>query len=153
MCLWGNELIRLSFFLGNCQVANFRNHSLRDIFRSVMLVVRMLVSRGIAHHIMSMYLCVWELPLCARMVCKHARICGGILNSPWNYNGHETTTVECSNSTSRRPKAVTAVKWRLLQPASIERQQLHSQQPPNYNNSKPTTVKWRVRSSTIRVVC
>ena len=74
---------------------------------------------------------------------------GGILNSTWNYNSHETTTLECSNSTSWGPKAVTVVKWRLLHPAIIERQQLHSQQPPNYNNSEPTAVKWRVRSSTI----
>ena len=42
-----------------------------------------------------------------------------------------TTTLECSNSTSWGPKAVTAVKWRLLHPAIIERQQLHSQLPPN----------------------
>ena len=39
---------------------------------------------------------------------------GGILNSPWNYNSHETTTFGCSNSTSWGPKAVTALKWRLL---------------------------------------
>ena len=29
-----------------------------------------------------------------------------------------------------------------------ERQQLHSQQPPNYKKSEPTAVKWRVRNST-----
>ena len=43
---------------------------------------------------------------------------GGSLNSPWNDNSHETTTLECSNSTSWGPKAVTAVKWRLLHPES-----------------------------------
>ena len=89
-----------------------------------------------------------------RFVCEYA--CkflaggksGGSLNSPWNYNSHETTTLECSNSISWGPKAVTAVKWRLLHPAIIERQQLHSQQPPDYNKSEPTAVKWRVRNST-----
>ena len=73
---------------------------------------------------------------------------GGIPNSPWNDNSHETTTFGCCNSTSWRPKAVTAVKWRLLHRATMERWQLHSQQPPNYKKSEPTAVKWRVRNST-----
>ena len=48
---------------------------------------------------------------------------GGIPNSTWNYNSHETTTLECSNSisTSWGPKAVTAVKWLLLHRAIVER--------------------------------
>ena len=58
---------------------------------------------------------------------------GGSLNSPWNYNSHETTTLECSTSTSWGPKAVTAVKWRLLHPAIIERQQFCT------HNSRQTT--------------
>ena len=73
---------------------------------------------------------------------------GGIPNSPWNYNSHETTTFGCCNSTSWGPKAVTAVKWRLLHRATIERWQVHSQQPPNHKKSEPTAVKWRVRNST-----
>ena len=56
-----------------------------------------------------------------RTTTLQKRVFGGILNSPWNYNSHETTTLECSNSTSWGPKAVTAVKWRLLHPAIMER--------------------------------
>ena len=73
---------------------------------------------------------------------------GGILNSTWNYNSHETTTFGCSDSTFWGPKAVTALKWRLLHQAIIEMYQLHSQQPPNYNKSEPTAVKWQARNST-----
>ena len=58
---------------------------------------------------------------------------GGSLNSPWNYSSHETTTLECSTSTSWGPKAVTAVKWRLLHSAIIERQQFCT------HNSRQTT--------------
>ena len=46
---------------------------------------------------------------------------------------------------------VTTVKWRLLhlaiverQMAIFERQKLHSQRPPNYDNCEPTAVKWRL---------
>ena len=47
---------------------------------------------------------------------------GGILNSTWNYNSHETTIFEMFQfSTSWGPKAATAVKWRLLHRAIIER--------------------------------
>ena len=76
---------------------------------------------------------------------------GTLLNSTWNYNSHDTTTFECPKSTSRRPKVVTTVKWRLLhlaiderQMAIFERQKLHSQRPPNYDNCEPTAVKWRL---------
>ena len=40
------------------------------------------------------------------------------------------------------------MKWRLLHRAINWEATLHSQQPPNYNKSEPTAVKWQVRSST-----
>ena len=64
----------------------------------------------------------WELFCCNFWGILHPRnLLGRIPNSPWNYNSHETTTLEYSNSTSWGPKAVTAVKWRLLHPATLER--------------------------------
>ena len=90
-----------------------------------------------------------SLPVLSCGFCRGPELSGALLNRTWSYNSHETTTYECSNSTSWGLKAVTAVKWRLLDLAIIERQQWHSQRPPNYNNSEPTAVKWQVRNSTI----
>ena len=74
---------------------------------------------------------------------------GALLHSIWNYNSHKTTTFECPPS--RGPKVVTTVKWQLLhlaivksQMTIVERQKLHSQRPPNYNNCKSTTMKWKL---------
>ena len=42
-------------------------------------------------------------------------------------------------------KLAITVKWQVLHLAIIERQTLHSQQPPDYsNNCKATTMKWRL---------
>ena len=69
---------------------------------------------------------------------------GAPLNSTRNYNSHETTTFECPSSTHRGPEVATTVKRRLLHLAINERQILHSQRPPNYNNCESTAVKWRL---------
>ena len=69
---------------------------------------------------------------------------GALLNSTWNYNSHETTTFECPSSTHWGPKVATTVKRRLLHPDIVEREMLHSQRPPNYNNCESTAVKWRL---------
>ena len=66
--------------------------------------------------------------------------CAGVHTQALLYS-HETTTFECPSSTRRGPEVATTVKRQLPHPAMVERQILHSQRPPNYNNCKSTAVK------------
>ena len=74
---------------------------------------------------------------------------GGILNSPWNYNSHETTTFGMFQFNLLGSQGGNSREMTTSPPGHYwEVTVLHSQQPPNYNKSKPTAVKRQVRNST-----
>ena len=115
---------------------NFRKPlPLRDPLRGRFPSQRLLV-------LLPLFICPLNSLQISHDVCSDC--VGALLNSTWNYNSHDTTTFECPNSTHRGPNVATTVKWRLLHLAIIERQKLHSQRPPNYNNFEPTAAKWRL---------
>ena len=96
-------------------------------------------------HLLSLVALLCRLQnFCCKYIYVNGSLNGALLNSTWNYNSHETTTFERPSSTHRGHKVATTVKRRLLHLVIIERQMLHSQRPPNYNNCESTAVKWRL---------